>query len=85
MNLNYEHVKKFKKDGFLVYKNLINFKFCEKVNNIVYEYSRKDKIPNELDLNFPFSRKHNPSIFWKFKNLFLTISLTIPSPSPFAI
>ena len=56
MNLNYEHIKKFKKDGFLVYKNLINFKFCEKVNNIVYEYSRKDKISNELDLNFPFSK-----------------------------
>ena len=56
MNLNYEHVKKFKKDGFLVYKNLINFKFCEKVNKIIYGFSRKDRASSELDLNFPFSK-----------------------------
>ena len=56
MNLNYEHVKKFKKDGFLIYKNLINFKFCEKVNKIIYGFSRKDRASSELDLNFPFSK-----------------------------
>ena len=56
MNLNYEHVKKFKKDGFLVYKNLINFKFCGKVNKIIYGFSRKDRTSSELDLNFPFSK-----------------------------
>ena len=56
MNLNYRHLKKFKKNGYLIYENLINPKFCEKVNKIIYGFTKMDKASSELDLNFPFSK-----------------------------
>ena len=43
MDLNNTHIKKYRKDGFLVYKNLISPKSCEEVNKIVYGFNNKKK------------------------------------------
>ena len=58
MDLNNAHIRKYRKDGFLVYKNLISAKSCNEVNKIVYEFNNKknSKAFSVLDLNFPFSK-----------------------------
>ena len=56
MNLTYKHINQFKKDGYFVYKNLINSKSCEKINKIIYKLNKNKKAFWELDLNFPFSK-----------------------------
>ena len=43
MNLTNKHIKQFKKDGFLVYENLINSQTCEKINTIIYKLNKNKK------------------------------------------
>ena len=67
MNLNYNHIKKYQKDGFLVYENLVNPKSCEVLNKMIYKVSKARDKSSELDFNFPFSKmdKNKKVVFIK--------------------
>ena len=69
MNLTNKHINQFKKDGFFVYKNLINSKGCEKINTIIYKLNKNKKAFSELDLNFPFSKMDKNKKVISIKNL----------------
>lgn len=69
MNLTSKHINQFKKDGFFVYKNLINSQACEKINTIIYKLNKNKKAFSELDLNFPFSKMDKNKKVISIKNL----------------
>ena len=58
MMLDKNCYKKYKKDGYFVYKNLISSKNCDILNKKVLNYQKKSD-GFELDKNYPFSLINN--------------------------
>lgn len=57
MFLPNKKISQYNKDGFIIFKNLINRDNCKKIKNLVYKFSlKKNKKKNELDKNHSFSK-----------------------------